>query len=422
MDAPLPRAYVRQRRLRSRALLALLLLACAALAVGVARLEARIPTVSRGELWTGRVTRGELALRVQGSGVLRPEAVRWLTAESPGRVEAVLIKPGTVVAPATVLVRLENLDLQLQADEALRDVQGARAQVLALEHQQAQTELDLAQQLGLLENELADASRRATAYREGAGLIVARNESEREQDRASTLTTQVALAQDKLRLLRRLGPRQREVSEAQSAQLERVHAVRQQMLERLFIRAPAEGTVQEVLVEPGQWVLPGAAVAKLRTSERLEAVLRIPADEVAAVAAGQRVSIRTSFSRGQEGALRGSVRRIAPAAQQSTVDVEVALEGALPEGARADQSIDGAIETRRVPDTLSLPRPVGLPLTNTVPLYRIAPETGVATRVDVTVGLVSADTVQVLGGLSEGDEIILSDTTRYGARDALQVE
>ena len=109
MDAPLPRAYVRRRRLRSRALLALVLLACAALALGVARLEARIPAVSRAELWTGRVTRGELALRVQGSGVLRPEAVRWLTAESPGRVEAVLIKPGTVVAPATVLVRLENL-------------------------------------------------------------------------------------------------------------------------------------------------------------------------------------------------------------------------------------------------------------------------------------------------------------------------
>jgi HlyD family secretion protein len=158
MDAPLPRAYRRKRQLRTRGLALLAVLAVGALGVGVARLRERLPSVPRAELWTGRVSRGDFTLRAQGSGVLRPEAVRWLTAESPGRVEAVLVKPGTIVQPETVLVRLENLDLQLQADEALRDVQGARAQVLSLEHQQAQTELDLSQQLGLLENDLADAT------------------------------------------------------------------------------------------------------------------------------------------------------------------------------------------------------------------------------------------------------------------------
>jgi HlyD family secretion protein len=251
---------------------------------------------------------------------------------------------------------------------------------------------------------------------------VARNESERERDRAATLATQVSLAQDKLALLRRLGPRQREVSEAQSAQLSRVHAVRRQMLERLFVRAPGVGTVQEVLVEPGQWVLPGGAVAKLRVSDRLEAVLRIPADEVGAVAEGQAVIVRTGFSRGQEGAIQGRVRRIAPAAQESTVEVEVALEGSLPDSARADQSVDGAIELRRLPDTLTLPRPAGLPLSTQVPMYRLDAGTGIATRVTVTVGLVSTDTVQILGGLREGDEVILSDTSRHGAHDALQIE
>lgn len=422
MDAPLPRVYLRKRKLRARALVLLAVLASTALVMLLLRWQARPPGVARAELWTGRVTRGELAVRVQGSGVLRAEALRWLTAESPGRVEAVLVKPGTRVPAQTVLVRLENLDLQLQTDEALRDVQGARAQELALEHQQAQTELDLSQQLGLLQNELSDATRRAAAYREGAGLIIARNESERESERALTLATQVGLAQDKLTLLRRLGPRQRQVSEAQRAQLERVHAVRQQMLERLLVRAPAEGIVQEVLVEPGQWVLPGAAVAKLRVSERLEAVLRIPADEVGAVVLGQHVLVRTSFARGQEGALPGQVRRIAPAAQQSTVDVEVALEGPLPESARADQTVDGTIETRRVPDTLSLPRPAGLPLSAVVPMYKIDPDTAIANRLSVTIGVVSTDRVQVLSGLNEGDEVILSDTSRHGERAALRIE
>ena len=422
MDAPLPLATRRKRRARNGAATVLAVLAVSGLVVTASRLGEGAPRVSRAQLWTANVRRGDFSMQVQGAGVLRPEEVRWLTAESAGRVEAVLLKPGTRVEPGMVIVRLENLDLQLQADEAGRDVQAARAQALALEHQQGQQELQLAQDLGGLQNELLDATRRASAFQQGAGLIVSRNDSERERERASELGRQVQLARDKLALLRRLGPRQLEVAGAQRAQLDRVRAVRQEMLDRLLVRAPAAGTLQETLVEPGQWVLPGAAVAKLMVSERLEAVLRIPADEVGAVAPGQPVLVRTGFSRAPEGKIQGRVRRIAPAAQDSTVDVEVALEGTLPESARADQSIDGAIQTRLVPDTLSLPRPVGLPLTGTAPLYRVDPATGTAIRVPVTLGLVSSDSVQVLAGLAAGDEVILSEMSRYADRERVQLE
>ena len=422
MDAPLPLA-VRRRR-RARALAAVLLAACAsiALAVSITRLGERVPSVSRAQLWTASVRRGDFAMQVQGAGILRPEELRWLTAESAGRVEGVIVKAGARVEPGTVIVRLENLDLQLQADEASRDVEAARAQALALEHQQARDELTLEQELGVLQNELADASRRASTFEQGAGLIVSRNESEREGERAAALTRQVQLARDKLALLRRLGPRQRDVAEAQRAQLDRVRAVRQEMLDRLLVRTPTRGTMQETLVEPGQWVLPGAAVAKLMVSERLEAVLRIPADEVGAVAPGQPVIVHTGFGRTAEGTIGGRVRRIAPAAQDSTVDVEVALDGVLPESARADQNIDGSIQTRLIADTLSLPRPVALPIASSAPLYRIDPAKGRATRVSVRLGLVSSDTVQILAGLDAGDEVILSDMSRYAEHETLQLD
>jgi HlyD family secretion protein len=422
MDAPLPVAYRRRQRVRVGAGAMLAALLAASIGVLLSRLEQRLPAVSRAQLWTGSVTRGDFALRVQGAGVLRPEAVRWLTAESPGRVESVLVKPGTVVTTDDVLVRLENLDLQLQADEALRDVQAAEAQALALEHQQAQEALRLEQEISVLANDLADSTRRAAVYAEGAGLIVSRNESERERDRASALGEQVDLARDKLELLRRLGPRQLRAAQAQRAQLDRVRSVRREMLERLLVRASIAGTVQEILVEPGQWVVPGAPVAKLRVSDRLEAVLRIPADEVGAVRADQRVLVRTRFGRGPEGTIEGRVRRIAPTAQESTVDVEVALEGSLPDSARADQTIDGSIETRLLPNALSLPRPVGLPLGDSARLFRIDPATSTATRVSVTLGFVSSDAIQILGGLNEGEQVILSDMSRYAELEALRLD
>lgn len=422
MDAPLPVAHRRRQRVRAGVRVMLAALFAATLGVFLSRFDQRLPSVSRAQLWTGSVTRADLVLRVQGAGVLRPEAVRWLTAESPGRVESVLVEPGTVVTTDSVLVRLENLDLQLQADEALRDVQAAQAQALSLEHQQAQEGLRLGQEISVLANDLADSARRAGVYAEGAGLIVSRNESERERDRAAALGEQVDLARGKLELLRRLGPRQLQAAQAQSAQLDRVRSVRREMLGRLLVRSPSAGTVQEILVEPGQWVVPGAAVAKLRISERLEAVLRIAADEVGAVQVDQRVLVRTAFGRGPEGTIAGRVRRIAPTAQQSTVDVEVALEGKLPDSARADQSIDGSIETRLVANTLSLPRPVGLPLGESVRLYRVDPATSTATRVSVTLGFVSSDTIQILGGLNEGEQVILSDMSRYAEIEALGLD
>jgi HlyD family secretion protein len=420
MDVPLPFAARRRLRVRVGAVLAALIVT--GLGIAASRLEQRLPAVPRTQLWTGSVIRGDFATRVQGTGVLRPEAVRWITAESPGRVEAVLVKPGLHVTPDSILVRLENLDLQLQADEALRDVQGAEAQTLALEHQQAQEALRLEQEISVLSNDLADATRRASAYQEVASLIVSRNESEQERDRAKALGEQVGLARGKLSLLRRLGPRQLRVAQAQSAQLDRVRSVRQEMLERLVVRAPIAGSVQEMLVEPGQWVVPGAPVAKLRVSERLEALLRIPADEVGAVQTGQRVLVRVGFGRGAESGITGKVRRIAPAAQQSTVDVEVALEGVLPESARADQTIDGSIETRLIPSALSLPRPVGLPLGDTARLFRVDPVTSTASRVTVTLGFVSTDAIQILSGLNEGEEIILSDMSRYAELDAVRLD
>jgi multidrug efflux pump subunit AcrA (membrane-fusion protein) len=422
MDAPLPLGHRRRQRARAGAGAVLGALIAAALGISASRLEQRLPTVSRAQLWTGKVVRGDFVQRVQGAGVLRPEAVRWLTAESPGRVETVLVKPGTAVTVDTALVRLENLDLQLQADEALRDRQAAEAQALALEHQQAQEALRLEQEISALANDLADSTRRAAVYAEGAGLIVSRNESERERDRARALGEQVSLARGKLDLLRRIGPRQLIALQAQGEQLDRVRSVRQQMLERLLVRAPSAGTVQEILVEPGQWVVPGAPVAKLRVSERLEAVLRVPTDEVGAVRVDQRALVRTGFGRSSDGSVEGRVRRIAPTAQDSTVEVEIALEGTLPEGARADQAIDGSIETRLVPNALSLPRPVGLPLGDSVRLYRVDPQAATATRVTVTLGFVSSDTIQIIAGLNDGDEVILSDMSRHAEHDAVSLD
>ena len=67
-------------------------------------------------------------------------------------------------------------------------------------------------------------------------------------------------------------------------------------------------------------------------------------------------------------------------------------------------------------------RPVGLGSGGTSSLFRLDPVSGIATRVEVRTGRVSVDRVEVLSGLEPGDEVILSDTSRYGRSSRLRVE
>jgi multidrug efflux pump subunit AcrA (membrane-fusion protein) len=71
---------------------------------------------------------------------------------------------------------------------------------------------------------------------------------------------------------------------------------------------------------------------------------------------------------------------------------------------------------------LHIARPLGIAVGGTSSLFRVDPTTQVATRVEVRTGRISIDTVEVLSGLEVGDEVILSDMSRYADARAVRLE
>ena len=96
-----------------------------------------------------------------------------------------------------------------------------------------------------------------------------------------------------------------------------------------------------------EWAMSGTTLAKVVEPGRLKAVLSIPETQAKDVAIGQRASIDT-----RNGVIAGHVTRIDPAARSGTVSVDVALDEALPQGARPDLTVDGTIEIERLPNVL----------------------------------------------------------------------
>ena len=112
------------------------------------------------------------------------------------------------------------------------------------------------------------------------------------------------------------------------------------------------GVLQELTLQLGQWVPEGTTLAKVVQPGKLKAVLRIPESQAKDVQLGQKASIDT-----RNGIVAGHIVRKDPSAQGGSVTVDVALDGALPDGAVPDLSIDGTIVIDKLTNVLHTGRP-----------------------------------------------------------------
>jgi HlyD family secretion protein len=184
----------------------------------------------------------------------------------------------------------------------------------------------------------------------------------------------------------------------------------------LRVRAGISGTLQLVPVEVGQQVTPGSNLARVAQPERLKAVIRIAETQAKDVEIGQVASVDT-----RNGIVPGKVARVDPAAQNGTVTVDVALTDALPKGARPDLTVDGTIELERLDDVLYVGRPAQGQPDSLVGLFRLSEGTSEASRVKVRLGRASVNTIEVVEGLQQGDQVILSDTSAWDAFDRIRL-
>ena len=384
----------------------------------LSRLNPAAPTVERSTLWIDAVRMGEMVRAVRGSGTLVSEDVRWVPAQVPGRIERILVRGGETVQAGTVILELSNPDVQLEALEAQRELAAAESEYLGLEQRLRAELLDQRALAAEARADQRDAERRAAADRDLAeGDLIPRLDAERTRDEAETAAERADVETQRYEL--RAGGIQAQLA-VQRRQVERMRAVvrfQDEQVASMRVVAGATGTLQAEPLEVGQWVQPGDVLAKIVGPGRLAAEIRIPETQAEDVAPGQsaEVDLRTAI-------VRGRVARVDPVAQQGTVKVEIAIAESLPAGARPDQAIDGTIEIERLPSVLHVGRPAAAQPDTRVTLFKLSAGGDEAVRVPVWLGRASVTTIEVLEGLAAGDEVILSDMSRWDDVDRVRIE
>jgi multidrug resistance efflux pump len=338
-----------------------------------------------------------------------------VTAITPGRVDSIAQKPGAQVEPDTVILTLQNPDVLLASLEADRDVTTAEAAALELETRLGAQAINEEATVASLEAELSNAERRAEVYGADMGLLVPKLDQTQMADRAQSLSRSLDLARDRVKLVSTKGKGAIAAWREQLARRKKVAEFRRMQVEALNVRAGGQGILLDIAVEPGQWAPPGAVLANVVKPDRLKAELRIPEIQAKDVMIGMPAQIDT-----HNGVIPGHVIRVAAAAREGGVLVEVALDGALPPGARPQLNVDGTIRIETLLDAVYVDRPAAVFEGGPCRLFRLSPDGEHAERVAVTLGRASAISIEVQSGLAAGDRIIVSDTSTFdGDRVAL---
>ncbi len=413
MDVPRTGARPRTRR---AVLVAGAVVVLAAVTLGLRWYAHRAPVVTRSELWIGTVARGPLAFEIRGQGTLVPTQFRWASVPIAARVDKVLVQPGAEVTTDTVLLELSNPDAELAALEADRDVAQAEAQVAQLVAQ-----LDgarLAQQssvAGLAGEEVMATRRKEIDTKMAQAGVISDLESEESSAKAAQLATRRAFEQRRLGALERGNAAQLQAARAQVERLRALAAFRRTQVDALHVRAGQAGVVQQISVEAGQTVAAGAPLAKVIDPTKLQARLRIPETSTTDVALGLAATIDT-----RAGVVKGEVVRIDPAAQNGAVIVDVKITSELPKSSRADQNVDGVIELAKTADVLHVPRPAIGDAHATAQVFVLRGDE--AQRITVKYGRAALEDIEIVSGLRQGDQVVLSDMTRWDGVNRLRVE
>ena len=416
----IPRTGARRRKIIRGVIIGVCLLAAIpAVTIALSRLKPAAPSVEASTLWPGSVKRGPMVLEERGLGTLVPEDTLLIPATTDGRVERILIRPGTPVKPDSVIMTLTSAELDtalLNSEYALKAAEADYENLkVTLEKAKIDMQAVVAQVGADYNTAKLKADRDAALSKEG---LYSEVDAKISGVTAEQLGGRYQLEQKRLTINTEAEEAQLAAQKVKVEQIRAEYNLKKSQVDQLKVRAGVEGMLQQLPmpVEEGQKVVAGTPLAKISQPSKLKAELKIAETRVKDITIGLPAVVDT-----RNGLIDGKVSRIDPSVLNGTVTVDVSLKGPLPAAARPDLSVDGTIQLAKLDDVVYVERPVFGQQDATVQIFKLDPDGRNANKVKVTFGRSSVNTIEVKDGLKVGDKVILSDMSAYDSYDRIRL-
>lgn len=421
MDIVRDESVKKRKRQKQAAMVVVAVIAVLGATLGVSKLKPALPSVDAGTIWPDTVKRGSMLRQVRGLGSLVPipADVRVIPAETDVRVERILILPGGTPIPAdAVIMELSNPQVEQEALNSDLELRSAEAEYQNTKAKINSDLMSLRSAAATVDADYENAKREADQNRELKKIgVVSEAVLQASLNKEKELATRKKIEEERIAESSKAITTQLAVQQATIDQKKALSQLKHRQKDSLRVRAGIPGVLQEVPVQVGQRLVQGTILAKVVQPEHLQAELKIPETQAKDIVTGQKAEIDT-----HNGVVSGTVSRIDPAVQAGTVTVDVTLDGPPPKGSRPDLSVDGTITQERLENVLYVGRPAFGQEKSSVGMFKIDPDGKTATRVKVDLGRSSVNTIEIVGGLREGDQVILSDMSRYDTQDRIKLD
>ena len=388
---------------------------------GTRLLPTAVPSVDVATVWQDTVEHGTMIRQVRGPGTLVPEQMRWITAETAGRIEQIMSLPGTTVDQGDVIMRMSNPDVDMALLQAQQQLSAARASLAQLRTSLQTQQLQQRATIATVRTSYLDADRvyqtNQRLYDENPNLV-AQADLDRSKELVEELELRLGLEEERLEVMESTAQVQIEAQEDQIDRLQALERFNDERLGSMQVDVPVGGVLAalEIPLQEGQWVQSGQNLSRVVVPGRLKAEIRITQTQAQDISIGQVALIDT-----RSDTIQGQVTRIDPAVRNGTVTIDVALPDDLPPSARPDLSVDGNVIIERLDDVDYVGRPTFGQANQRVSIFKVTPDGAYADRVTVQLGASSVNDIQVTDGLLPGDIVILSDMSRWDGYDRVRL-
>jgi HlyD family secretion protein len=417
MDIKRPPKSKLKKRIRTGLLITIGLLAVGGITYGLSKMKPAAPTLDRSTTVIGVVKRGEMVREVNGNGTLVPQVTRWIPAPADGRVERILVQAGQEVGAGTVIVELSNPQMEQESIDAEFQVKTAQADAENLKVRLESDGMTQQSQIASINAEYSQAKLQLDSEEALAKQgLVAELPLKVSRVHVQDLANRLKIEQQRLAISAQSKKAQLKSQQSRVEQLQALAKLRRDQVDALKVRAGTNGVLQQISVQEGQQLTPGVNIARIADPASLKAELKVAETQIKDVREGQLAIVDT-----RNGLIHGQVSRIDPAAREGTFTVDITFTESLPQSARPDLSVDGKIELERLRNVLYVDRPAFGQAQQTVGMFKLGPDGQEATRTQVRFGRTSVSTVEIVDGLREGDQVIVSDTSSMDSYNRIRL-
>jgi HlyD family secretion protein len=371
--------------------------------------------VEKSQITTATVTLDNFQEFIPVDGMVQPRTTIYIDAVLGGTVEKKFVEDGAQVKKGDVILQLSNANMQLsymdqetRMYDAINNLQNSR---ISLEQNKFQRQKEITNLEYQIDQVKTEFERSTKLYDEGVYTLKEFQDAKRDYDYSSK---QLLISLDLQRLDSISAEEQKRQIAASVDRMKTNLTLLRSNMEKLLVKSPADGVLSSFNVEIGETKSEGERLGQIDIMDGYKMRASIDERYVSRVVPGQEAELDFSGKTYQL-----YVHKIYTGVTGGAFQVDMLFKDAVPDNIKRGQTIQMRLQFSTPAEALILKRGGFFQQTGGNWVYVVDPSGDYAVKRNIKLGRQNTKYYEVLEGLEEGEQVIISSYDNFGSKDKL---